>query len=278
MHSLRNEKRNLAVGNQDNTIAERGEMTAVGVTEVIVPDYGEITLDKEGRAHLPYDFLPTLVDKLPEEWYYATYSWFKYFDNTQRDATGKHVRAPSGLATVGPENVNKWKQFVKRMFVKRFKEEGRFRYGMEMGKMIARDSMQYSDTRTAGRRADTVDLAMKLLFNEIAPPLLEEGNLAKLISYVWKWVYVPNLEGNIQWVKEGLADFFGIGGVRVVLSDQTMGGMRVHAVVKMFKKYGTQSAIRTLKNFEIKRWGFTIEVGKYVRKDGTMPPCAESES
>ena len=134
MHSLMNQKGSSAIGNHDNTIAEHGEIIAIGVTEVIVPSYGEITLDKEGRAYFPYDFLPALVDKLPEEWYYATYPWFKYFDNTQRDATGTCVRAPSELATVGPDNVNKWKQFVKRMFVKRFKEEGRFHYGMEMGK------------------------------------------------------------------------------------------------------------------------------------------------
>ena len=92
-----------------------------------------------------------------------------------------------------------------------------------------------SDTRTIGRQADTVEL----LFDKIAPPLLEEGN----------WVYVPNLEGNIQWVKEALvlANFFSIDDARVVLSDKMVGGVRVHSVVKMFKKYGTQSAICTLK-------------------------------
>ena len=68
------------------------------------PEYGDLTEDSEGHAYLPFDFLPALVDKLPDDWYYATYSWFKYFNNTQRDAAGK-VRAPSGLATVGPDNV-----------------------------------------------------------------------------------------------------------------------------------------------------------------------------
>ena len=72
-------------------------------------------------------------------------------------------------------------------------------------------------TTTAGRPTNTADLAMKLLFNKIAPPLLEEGHIGKLISYVWKWVYVPNLEGDIQWVKEALADFFSIYDARVVL-------------------------------------------------------------
>jgi len=164
------------------------------------------------------------------------------------------------------------------MFVKRFKEEGRLQYGKEMGKTAASDSMKCSDTsRSNGRQADTVDLVMKLLFDHIAPPLLEARNLSKLIAYVWKWVYVPNLEGNVQWVKEALAHFFSIDDARVVLSDKMVGGGRVHSVVKMFKKYGTQSAIRTLKNLEIKRWGFSIEVNKYVRKDNTMPRCADSE-
>ncbi len=95
--------------NHNKAMDNHREMVAVGVAEFIVPEYGEITEDKDGRAYLPYDFLPALVDKLPDEWYYATYSWFKYFDNIQRDATDKRVLAPSGLATVGPDNVEKWK-------------------------------------------------------------------------------------------------------------------------------------------------------------------------
>ena len=55
-------------------------------------------------------------------------------------------------------------------------------------------------------------------------PLLEARNLSKLIAYVWKWVYVPNLEGNVQWVKEALAHFFSIDDARVVLSDKMVGG------------------------------------------------------
>ena len=271
------QKGSSAVGNHVSNMNQHGERVAVGVTEVSVPHYGEITLDDEGRAYLPHDFLPALVDKLPNEWYYATYPWFKYFDQTQRDASGELVLASRELTNPVPENVDKWKLFVKRMFITRFKEEGRLCYGVEMGSMAALDKVKYSDTTTEGRHADTVDLTMKLLFNEIAPPLLAEGNLGKLISYVWKWVYVPNLEGNNQWVKDGVRDFFKIDGARVVLSDHTMAGKRVHSVVKMFKKYGTQSAIRTLKNLEIKRWGLTIEVSRYVRKDRTMPPCAESE-
>ena len=257
-------------------MADHGQMVDVSTPVVVVPEYGDVTEDSEGRAYLPFDFLPALVDKLPDTWYYATYPWFKYFDNTQRDAAGK-VRATSELATVGPVNMNIWKQFVKRMFVKRFKEEGRLQYGKEMGKMAASESMKCSDIRSNGRQADTVDLVMKLLFDHIAPPLLVAKNLSKLIAYVWKWVYVPNLEGNVQWVKEALSHFFSIDDSRVVLSDKMVGGGRVHSVVKMFKKYGTQSAIRTLKNLEIKRWGFSIEVNKYVRKDNTMPRCADSE-
>ena len=38
-----------------------------------VPNYDDIKLDSDGAAILPYDFLPTMVDKLPEQWFYATY-------------------------------------------------------------------------------------------------------------------------------------------------------------------------------------------------------------
>ena len=91
--------------------------------------------------------------------------------------------------------------------------------------MAASDSMKCGDTsKSNGRQADTVDLVMKLLFDHIAPPLLVARNLSKLIAYVWKWVYVPNLEGNVQWVKEALSHFFSIDDSRVVLADKMVGG------------------------------------------------------
>jgi hypothetical protein len=52
-----------------------------------------------------------------------------------------------------------------------------------------------------GRTADTPELATKLLFEHIAPDLLANNSIRKLISYVWKWMRVPNLECNNCWVK-----------------------------------------------------------------------------
>ena len=106
-----NDKCSLAVGNHSNTM-EYEDKAAIGGTEVNIPNYGDVTLDDEGRALLPYNFLPTLVDQLPDEWYYGTYPWFKYFDQAQRDAAGKQVIATQGLSTASPENVEKWKLLV----------------------------------------------------------------------------------------------------------------------------------------------------------------------
>ena len=53
---------------------------------------------------------------------------------------------------------------------------------------------------------------------------------------------------------------------------------RPHDIVKMFKKYGTQSAIRTFKNNQLKHWGFTLEINKYKDKDGSMRVCGEGAS
>ena len=91
-------------------------------------------------------------------------------------------------------------------------------------------------------------------------------------------MHVPNLECNNRLVKEGLCEFFKLHDARVVLSDDIPKGKRVHSVVKQFKKYATQSALRTLKNHQKKEWGFAIEVNRYQNKDGFMPPCEEGES
>ena len=220
--------------------------------------------------------MPGLVEKLPDDWVYVTYPWYKFFDKNQRDSSGA-VSAPKELSTANPDNVTKWKTLVQRMFVDRFKEEGRYHYGVEIGRMALKDGYKYEGKKEDGRNADTTELAQKVLFNSVAPDLLVKEHIGKLISYVWKWLYVPNLEGNNQWVKDSLAHFFKIHGARVVLSDHKKDGKRVHSVVKMFKKYGTQSAIRTFKNHQQRKWGFTIKVNKYKRKDGTMPQCAEGE-
>ncbi len=106
MPPLTNQKGSSAVGNHANNMVENGEMVAISVTKVIVPNYGKIALDDEGRVYLPHNFL-LLVDKLPDEWYYATYPWFKYFYHTQHDTTGERVLASRELSNPVPENVEK---------------------------------------------------------------------------------------------------------------------------------------------------------------------------
>ena len=74
--------------------------------------------------------------------------------------------------------------------------------------------------KKGGRKADNPKLAQKILFHQLAPDLmlLENGFIRKLIACVWKWVHVPNLECNNQWIKESLGKLFKIHSARVVFS------------------------------------------------------------
>ena len=246
------------------------------VAPVNVPHYDEIECDANGLAIIPVNFLPGLVGNLPIDWYYVTYPYYKYFDRDQRDATGG-VSAPANLLLAKPENVTKWKSFAERLFGGTFKESGRYHYGMEMGRMVLADGYRCFG-KNDGRSADTTDITQHVLFNEVAPALLNQGSIGKLISYVWKWLHVPTLETNNKWVKDSLIAFFKVQDCRVVLSERMTDGMRVHSIVKLFKKYGTQSAIRGFKNRQQKEWGFTIEINKHRDKDGALPRCVEGES
>jgi len=105
----------------------------------------------------------------------------------------------------------------------------------------------------------------------VAPELFATDNIAKLVALSYKWFHVPNLEGNNPWVKEGLGAYFAQKGALVKLSGMMTEGKRTHSIIRMFKKYGTENAIRTFNNNQVKEWGFTIEVKKYKEKDGKLP-------
>jgi hypothetical protein len=47
---------------------------------VAVPDYPLVQTDEEGNAILPSNFLPAMVDKLPDDWFIQTFNYFPYFD------------------------------------------------------------------------------------------------------------------------------------------------------------------------------------------------------
>ena len=76
-------------------------------------------MDITGAAILPCDFLPTMVDKLPEQWFYATYRWYKYFDKKQRTKSGD-VASSNALHVADTENVAKWKKSASTIFDQSF--------------------------------------------------------------------------------------------------------------------------------------------------------------
>ena len=244
--------------------------------EVIVPHYGDVEVDGDGNALLPFNFLPTMVDKLHDDWFYRTYSYYKFFDKEQRDGNGD-VCAPPDLVTANPANIKKWRELAIRIFVDSFAEEGKYHYGLEIGRMSLKDGHK-CEVLKDGRKSETPDLAQEVIFNQVAPDLLGKGHIGELIAIVWKWMHVPNLEGNNQWVKDSLKVFFKLHDARVVLSNKKCGGQRVHSIAYLFKKYGTQSAVRTFKNNQRKQFGFTIEVNKFKKNDGSYPPCEEGET
>ena len=129
----------------------------------------------------------------------------------------------------------------------------------------------WSEEKKGGRRAETPKLAQRVFFRTVAPELLANDSIGKLISFAYKWMHVLNLEGNNRWVNNGLEAFFKQQGAKVTLSDQMTDNKRSHSILKIFNKYGTQSSIHTFKNHQRKIWGFTIEINKYKDRDGTFP-------
>ena len=71
------------------------------------------------------------------------------------------------MTTANPDNVKKWKNLVQQMFVEKFKEEGRYHYGLDIGRMALNDGYRYEGEKENGRSADTTELAMKLIFNTV---------------------------------------------------------------------------------------------------------------
>ena len=248
----------------------------VKAKEIIIPQYDAPEEDYDGNAILPLNFLPAMVDKLPDDWFIRTYPYYKYVDKNQRDKDG-NVCAPVRLFTANPANVKKWRELAIRIFVDRFTEEGKYHYGLEIAKMAMKDKHRVEVLKD-GRQSETPDIAQEIIFNKIAPDLLGRGHIGELVAIVWKWLYVPNLEGNNQWVKDSLKTFFNLHGAHVVLSGLKCSGQRVHSVVSYFKKYGTQSAVRTFKNNQRKHFGFTIDVNKSKKSDGSYPPCEDGET
>ena len=244
--------------------------------EVVIPQYDVPEEDIDGNAIQPFNFLPTMADKLPEDWFIRTFPYFKYMDKSQRDKDG-NVCAPIGLSTANPANVKKWRELAISVLAGRFTEEGKYHYGLEIAKMTMKDRHTVKVLKD-GRQSETPELAMKIIFDEFAPDLPGRGHVGELIAIVWKWLYVPNPEGNNQWVKENLKTFFKLHGARVVLSGLRCKERRVHSVVAYFKKYGTQSAVRTFKNNQRKMFGFTIDVNKSKKSDDSYPPCANGET
>ena len=183
-----------------------------------IPTYGEIKEDTSGSAIVPCNFLPAIIEKLPDDWYYRTYPYYKYFDKNQRDCDGK-VTASTELSTANPSNVKKWRVLMRSIFGDTFKEEGKYRYGLEVGRMAMMDGIQCGGAR-GGRSPDTSNLAMSVLFGDLTTELLSRDAIGQLIAYGFKWIHVPNLEGNSQWVKDALGAYFRQLGAKVALSDK----------------------------------------------------------
>ena len=89
-----------------------------------VPAYDDLELNTTSAAILPCDFMPTMIEKLPEHWFYVAYRWYTYFDKDQRTESGG-VASSKILDVSDPNNVANWKDLASRMFDQSFKEEGK---------------------------------------------------------------------------------------------------------------------------------------------------------
>ena len=241
-----------------------------------VPSFtGDIVVNANGNAVLPGDFLPDAIHLQKDEYFYKTFRWFRYFDKGQRDKYGQ-VYVPGHLELSTPENVEIWKGFAKRFFGTKFTEASKYCYGLECGKMAAESGITLKG-KGGGKIVSTTENVINTLFEEVAPPLLRTDNVGQLVAHCYTCMHGPCVENNNQWAKMGVAGVFQSSGAKVELTDTMTGGRRVHSVVKLFKKYGTQSPLRMFKTRQEKTWHWTLEVNKTKRKDGGWPACKEGE-
>ena len=240
-----------------------------------LPNYTDVETDNNGNAILPSDFFPNILDNLPSEWFYKTYSYFPFFDRKQRDESGI-LCVPANMRTATEGNVAKWKDCVMMLGDQKFKDTGKLMYGYEIGRMAAAEGYMCKG-KAKGPEASTINLAFDLLFNHVAPPLLAQNQITKLIALAYKIMYVPCLEGNNQWLKNGLQDYLKGRGANVVLSEQVTGNTRLHSLLKYFKKYATQSAHQMFRRKQKKEWKFVLEHTMYRSRDGSLPECKEKE-
>ena len=233
-------------------------------------------MSSDGNAILPHDFLPAHPEKLPEDWFYGTIGYWRYFDQTQRDKLG-NVSAPPHLSLPTPDNVKKWQAKAMSVFGSTFHETGKYCYGMEMGRLAGIEGHELEGVGVAPA-VSSIENVQDMLFERVAPKLFAEDNIDRVVATSWMTVYVPCLENNIQWLKDGFNDYAKTIGAKVELSEVMEAGKRVHSIIKLFKKYATQSGIRMFKNRQLKQWKFTIEVTKSRNRDGSLPNCDEGES
>ena len=85
-----------------------------------LPNYTDVETDNNGNAILPSDFFPNILDNLPLEWFYKTYSYFPFFDRKQRDENGI-LCVPANMRTATEGNVAKWKDCVMMLGDQKFK-------------------------------------------------------------------------------------------------------------------------------------------------------------
>ena len=241
-----------------------------------LPLYGAVEVSSDRNVILPHDFLPAQPEKLPEDWFYGTIGYWRYFDRTQRDKLG-NVSAPPHLSLPTPDNVKKWQAKAMSVFGSTFHETGKYCYGMEMGRLAGIEGHELEGVGVAPA-VSSIENVQDMLFERVAPKLFAEDNIDRVVATSWMTVYVPCLENNIQWLKDGFNDYAKTIGAKVELSEVMEAGKRVHSIIKLFKKYATQSGIRMFKNRQLKQWKFTIEVTKSRNRDGSLPNCDEGES
>ena len=280
-NNLRGDRGNVRRGGHGRRVGRGTKKAMVQANDL--PNYDdEVVEDGNGNAILPCNFLPGIVDNLPEEWFYRTYKFFPYFDLTQRDGNG-NISVPTELADAVPDNVSKWKACVKLLGDHNFKEIGKMEYGLEIGRMAAADGYNIgltpSRARTGGLDAACSSaMAMKFLFRNIAPELMKDNRITELIAIAYNWMYVPTLEGNNKWLLQGIANYFRTKSAKVVLSTDVIGHKRQHSVMQIFKKYATQSHLGNFRKKQKKEWKFIMEVSCSRDKRGRLPPCNDGET
>jgi hypothetical protein len=219
-------------------------------------------------AIIPSNIIPTQSPgALTGVWAQRVYPYFAYLDKSQRDESNQ-VCATSELVDSNDMNSARFLKWVKEEFVGRS-----FRLAM----MKAFDDKVASAAHNDGfewnhQVPKTAKHVQNILFSNKILGWLKDGRSHMVMSYLVSWFYCFTFQhGMDYWVESAIMNYFKMNDMRVILGDPTANKTRQHCMIRLAKKFATNSFLTSLRVSCLKLWGRTLEIGVRVGQDEKPP-------